>query len=65
MAAAPPGVGAHHPALASAVPPGQALERALTKDTMGRINYLQLEALVQAVTAADQTGEGGAEPAAE
>ncbi|PNW85901.1 hypothetical protein CHLRE_03g200700v5 [Chlamydomonas reinhardtii] len=42
-----------------------ALERALTKDTMGRINYLQLEALVQAVTAADQTGEGGAEPAAE
>jgi hypothetical protein len=43
----------------------QALERALTKDTMGRINYFQLEALVQAVTAADQTGEGVAEPAAE
>ncbi|KAG2494755.1 hypothetical protein HYH03_007000 [Edaphochlamys debaryana] len=34
-----------------------ALERALTKDTMGRINYLQLEALVSAVAGAEAEGK--------
>lgn len=38
-----------------------ALERALTKDTMGRINYLQLEQLVGSIAAATAAAQEGAE----
>ncbi|KAG2494754.1 hypothetical protein HYH03_006999 [Edaphochlamys debaryana] len=38
-----------------------ALERALTKDTMGRINYLQMEALVSTVAGVAAEGEQATE----